>query len=209
MAHESFEDEATAALMNELFVNVKVDREERPDVDAVYMQAVQALTGRGGWPMSVWLTPDGKPFYGGTYFPPEDYHQRPGFKNVLMQLAQLWKDRERDIVNDADKVVELLAKMGGPQATDLATEGTEAKGEKLPDGALRLLTLEGVTQAAGQVVRAMDARHGGLASGSNKFPPSMAIELILRALPHWGTVVAPENGSPKSPALDLVILTLN
>ncbi|MDQ1479806.1 MAG: uncharacterized protein QOI44_667, partial [Actinomycetota bacterium] len=74
MAHESFEDPATAELMNRLFVNVKVDREERPDVDAVYMHAVQALTGRGGWPMSVWLTPDGRPFYGGTYYPNEDRH---------------------------------------------------------------------------------------------------------------------------------------
>src|SRR5450830_1554150 len=79
MAHESFEDPATAAVMNELFVNVKVDREERPDVDAVYMEAVQAMTGSGGWPLTVFLTPDGRPFYGGTYFPPAGHHGRPGF----------------------------------------------------------------------------------------------------------------------------------
>ena len=83
MAHESFDDDETAALMNELFVNVKVDREERPDVDAVYMAAVQAMTGRGGWPMTVFLTPDAVPFYGGTYFPPEDRHGMPSFRRVL------------------------------------------------------------------------------------------------------------------------------
>ena len=89
MAHESFETPATAELMNQLFVNVKVDREERPDVDAVYMQAVQALTGRGGWPMSVWLTPDGRPFYGGTYFPDEDRHGMPSFT----ACARSWRKR--------------------------------------------------------------------------------------------------------------------
>src|SRR5689334_23638653 len=82
MAHESFEDDATAALMNELFVNVKVDREERPDVDTIYMQAVQAMSGRGGWPMSVWLAPDGRPFYSGTYFPNEDRQGMPSFRRV-------------------------------------------------------------------------------------------------------------------------------
>ena len=88
MAHESFEDDGTAELMNRLFVNVKVDREERPDVDAVYMQAVQALTGRGGWPMSVWCTPDGRPFYGGTYFPNEDRHGMPSFAKVCEVVAR-------------------------------------------------------------------------------------------------------------------------
>ena len=88
MAHESFEDRRTADLMNRLFVNVKVDREERPDVDAVYMQAVQALTGRGGWPMSVWLTPDGRPFYGGTYYPDEDRHGMPSFTKVCEVVAR-------------------------------------------------------------------------------------------------------------------------
>src|SRR6202163_3640622 len=87
MAHESFEDEATATLMNELFVNVKVDREERPDVDAVYMDAVQAMTGSGGWPMTVFLAPDGRPFFGGTYFP------RPSFTELLRQVATVWHDR--------------------------------------------------------------------------------------------------------------------
>jgi uncharacterized protein len=210
MEHESFENEEVAAILNEHYISIKVDREERPDLDEIYMNATVMFTrGHGGWPMSVWLTPEGKPFYGGTYFPPDDYYQRPGFKGVLRQLAQLWKDREREIVDDADKVVELLGKLGGPQAGNLTTEdtevteGTEAQAqEKLPEGALRLLSLDGVIQAAAQVARAMDARHGGHASGSNKFPPSMAIELILRALPHSEEL-------RKSPALDLVILTLD
>ena len=90
MEHESFEDEATAALMNERFVSIKVDREERPDVDAIYMDAVQALTGRGGWPMSVFLTPDAVPFYGGTYFPPTSRYGMPSFTDVLNQIATLW-----------------------------------------------------------------------------------------------------------------------
>src|SRR5271156_5748499 len=96
MAHESFENPATAKIMNEHFVCIKVDREERPDVDKVYMTFVQATTGSGGWPMSVWLTPDLKPFLGGTYFPPADRYGRPGFPNVLMQVANVWeKDRAK------------------------------------------------------------------------------------------------------------------
>jgi uncharacterized protein YyaL (SSP411 family) len=98
MAHESFEDEATAEIMNREFVNIKVDREERPDVDRVYMTFVQATTGHGGWPMSVWLTPDLKPFVGGTYFPPEDRYGHPGFKKVLQRIATAWKqDRAKDL----------------------------------------------------------------------------------------------------------------
>ncbi len=87
MAHESFEDADTARLMNARFVNIKVDREERPDLDAVYMQAVQAMTGQGGWPMTVFLTPAGEPFYGGTYFPPDDRHGMPAFRRVLLSVA--------------------------------------------------------------------------------------------------------------------------
>ena len=90
MERESFEDLKIAAVMNERFINIKVDREERPDVDHVYMAFVQATTGSGGWPMSVWLTPDLKPFFGGTYFPPDDRHGRPGFASVLLRIAELW-----------------------------------------------------------------------------------------------------------------------
>ena len=104
MAHESFEDPATADLMNRLFVNVKVDREERPDVDAVYMQAVQALTGRGGWPMSVWCTPDGRPFYGGTYFPDQDRHGMPAFAKVCDVVAQAWNDQRDDVEEQATRL---------------------------------------------------------------------------------------------------------
>src|SRR5689334_13026594 len=93
MAHESFEDAATAALMNEHFVNIKVDREERPDIDAIYMQAVQAMTGHGGWPMTMFLTPDGVPFYGGTYFPKEDRHGMPSFRKVLGAVSDAYRNR--------------------------------------------------------------------------------------------------------------------
>ena len=88
MAHESFEDETTARIMNDLFVNVKVDREERPDVDSIYMQAVQAITGHGGWPMTMFLTPEGVPFYGGTYYPPEDRHGMPSFRRVMVSVVE-------------------------------------------------------------------------------------------------------------------------
>src|SRR6266571_2805418 len=104
MAHESFEDPATAEVMNRLFVNVKVDREERPDVDSVYMTAVQSLTGRGGWPMTVFLTPDGQPFYGGTYFPPVDRHGMPGFPRVLEAVAQAWRERPDDVARSVDEL---------------------------------------------------------------------------------------------------------
>src|SRR5271168_1327078 len=93
MAHESFEDAETARLMNELYVNIKVDREERPDVDSVYMQAVQSMTGQGGWPMTVFLTPDGEPFFGGTYFPPRDTHGLPAFRRVLQSVADSYRTR--------------------------------------------------------------------------------------------------------------------
>ena len=95
MAHESFEDPQIAAVMNEQFVNVKVDREERPDVDAVYMQAVQAMTGSGGWPMTVFLDPDGRPFYGGTYFPPDDRQGMPGFVRLMDAVSEAWREPAR------------------------------------------------------------------------------------------------------------------
>src|SRR6187551_1660223 len=97
MERESFEDEETAALMNELFVNVKVDREERPDLDAIYMSAVQAMTGHGGWPMTVFLTPSGLPFYGGTYFPPDDRQGMPSFQRVLRSVAEAFAQRRGDV----------------------------------------------------------------------------------------------------------------
>src|ERR671924_895379 len=101
MEHESFEDEATAALMNDRFVNVKVDREERPDLDGIYMDAVVSLTGQGGWPMTVFLTPDGEPFFGGTYYPPESRYGLPSFKQVLVAVSDLYRERRGDVARAA------------------------------------------------------------------------------------------------------------
>ncbi|GFN06723.1 hypothetical protein Smic_52790 [Streptomyces microflavus] len=109
MAHESFEDETVAAYLNERFVAVKVDREERPDVDAVYMEAVQAATGHGGWPMTVFLTPDAEPFYFGTYFPPEPRHGSPSFQQVLEGVSAAWSDRREEVAEVAERIVADLA----------------------------------------------------------------------------------------------------
>src|SRR5215813_664771 len=108
MAHESFESEETAAFMNREFVNIKVDREERPDVDRVYMTFVQATTGGGGWPMSVWLTPDLQPFYGGTYYPPQSRYGQRGFANVLEHIAEVWQTQRDRVVESARDIVERL-----------------------------------------------------------------------------------------------------
>lgn len=123
MAHESFEDELAAAYMNEHFVNIKVDREERPDVDAVYMEAVQAATGQGGWPMTVFLTPDAEPFYFGTYFPPEPRHGMPSFTQVLEGVRTAWVGRPEEVTEVAQRIVRDLAgrqldygKAGDPRA---------------------------------------------------------------------------------------------
>src|SRR5215204_6543297 len=104
MEHESFEDQSTAELMNENFVCIKVDREERPDVDAIYMDAVVSLTGHGGWPMTVFLTPEGEPFFGGTYFPPEPRHGLPSFRQLLTAVAEAWRERRTDIERDASAI---------------------------------------------------------------------------------------------------------
>ena len=108
MEQESFENEAIAELMNELFINIKVDREERPDLDAIYMQAVQMMTGRGGWPMTVFLTPEQVPFYGGTYYPPEDRHGMPGFPRVLRSVAHAYRERKAEIETTAASIVREL-----------------------------------------------------------------------------------------------------
>src|SRR5207249_7790096 len=108
MERESFENEEIAALMNRLFVNIKVDREERPDVDQIYMQAVQSMTGHGGWPMTVFLTPEGEPFYGGTYFPPVERHGLPGFPRLLQALAEAWANRRGEVTASARQIGEAL-----------------------------------------------------------------------------------------------------
>ena len=112
MERESFEDEATASLMNEHFVSIKVDREERPDLDAVYMEAVQMLTGSGGWPMTVFLTPEGKPFYGGTYFPPVDRFNMPGFPRLLESVARSYRDSRSEIDRVTNQITEQLGRTG-------------------------------------------------------------------------------------------------
>ncbi|MFD9909241.1 thioredoxin domain-containing protein [Streptomyces sp. NPDC059063] len=168
MAHESFEDEATAALMNEHFVNIKVDREERPDVDAVYMEAVQAATGQGGWPMTVFLTADAEPFYFGTYFPPEPRHGMPSFRQVLDGVHKAWTDRH-------DEVTEVAAKI----TRDLA-ERQLAYGDDQRPGA------DDLTKALLGLTRDYDATHGGF-GGAPKFPPSMVIEFLLRQYARTGS----------------------
>src|ERR1700747_1724791 len=121
MAHESFEDDETARLQNELFVNVKVDREERPDLDALYMDAVVALTGQGGWPMTVFLTPAGEPFFGGTYYPPEPRHGLPSFKQLLQAVADAWRDRRADLERDAGSITEQLRRTAEPSREPLTS----------------------------------------------------------------------------------------
>ncbi|MFD8570793.1 thioredoxin domain-containing protein [Streptomyces sp. NPDC059639] len=161
MAHESFEDDTTAALVNEHFVAVKVDREERPDVDAVYMEAVQAATGHGGWPMTVFLTPDAEPFYFGTYFPPEARHGSPSFTQVLQGVRDAWGERRGEVTEVAGKISADLA------ARELTYGGTEVP------------SAEELGQALLGLVREYDATYGGF-GGAPKFPPSMVIEFLLR-----------------------------
>ena len=109
MAHESFEDPQTAEEMNRLFVNIKVDREERPDVDSIYMEAVQAMSGQGGWPMTVWLDPDGRPFFAGTYFPNEPLHGMPSFREVMSTVSTAWQERRGDVIDQADRLVAAIS----------------------------------------------------------------------------------------------------
>jgi uncharacterized protein YyaL (SSP411 family) len=161
MERESFEDPDIARLMNELFVNVKVDREERPDVDAIYMQAVQAMTGRGGWPMTVFLTPEGVPFYGGTYFPPEDRHGLPGFPRVLQAVAEFYREKR----GEADEV--------GRQLLERLRQAERARPG--PD----LLTRDILDEAFRELRAEFDARHGGLGRAP-KFPQPMAFDFLLR-----------------------------
>ena len=163
MAHESFEDPATAAVMNRLFVNVKVDREERPDVDAVYMQAVQAMTGHGGWPMTVWLTPDGRPFFGGTYFPRDERQGHAAFVRVMEAVAEAWEQRRDDLVTQAGTLHEHLARVMALGAPDPGT----ALDPALPSRA--------AASMAGQV----DARFGGFGRAP-KFPAAMTITFLLQ-----------------------------
>ncbi len=161
MEHESFEDPEVAAILNEHFVSIKVDREERPDLDQIYMTAVQRMTHQGGWPMSMFLTPDLKPFYGGTYFPPDDRYGRPSFKRVLLQIAEVWRDQHDAVLQTADQVTDHLQEHLEPPA------GGAELGPAMLSGALTYLS------------RAYDRTYGGFGSAP-KFPHPMDLRLLLR-----------------------------
>jgi uncharacterized protein len=161
MAHESFESATTAALMNERFVNIKVDREERPDVDAVYMDAVVALTGQGGWPMTVFLTPAAEPFFGGTYYPPEPRHSLPSFSQVLLAVSEAWRERRDDITQQSEALVEALRRSGT----------SEPSSEPLASSLL--------AESVAGLRRSYDMQWGGFGYAP-KFPPASTIEFLLR-----------------------------
>ncbi|OGW81203.1 MAG: hypothetical protein A3C47_00400 [Omnitrophica bacterium RIFCSPHIGHO2_02_FULL_51_18] len=178
MAHESFEDDATAAVMNERFISIKVDREERPDIDSIYMQYVMATTGGGGWPMTVFLTPDRKPFYGGTYFPPEDRYGMPGFKSLLSSISQAWKERRGEILESANSAATFLNQ-------NKHIENPNVLGEK---------TLEASFE---RFSGSYDSRFGGFGSAP-KFPMGHSLSFLLR---YW-------KRTGDAHALDMVTHTL-
>jgi len=175
MERESFEDATTAALMNEHFVCIKVDREERPDVDAVYMDAVQAMTGSGGWPMTVFLTPEGEPFYGGTYFPNEDRHGMPAFRRVLAAVTDAWRERRSEAVEQGRRLARAIGRAAEVSASD----------DPLSDDLIR--------DAFGALRRGFDQAWGGM-GGAPKFPQPMTWEFVLRCrlrgLPESGEMLA-------------------
>ena len=169
MAHESFEDPEVAAVMNRLFVNIKVDREERPDVDAVYMGAVQAITGQGGWPMTVFLTPGGEPFHGGTYFPKESSHGRPGFVDLLEAVDDAWQHQRGELVDQATKLTGALR-----NASVAPTPG--AAGAVAAELALNP---ELAVDAVETLLADFDARYGGF-GGAPKFPQAMTLDFLIQ-----------------------------
>ena len=161
MEHESFEDEATARVMNEHFVNIKVDMEERPDVDQIYMTFVQLTTGRGGWPMNVFITPEKLPFFGGTYFPPGPRHGMPSWQQILISIAEAWRERRAELLHSANEILGELRRVGmsefsaGPLSTELLDSAFQS------------------------FARSFDKTNGGF-GGAPKFPPSMSLEFLLR-----------------------------
>jgi uncharacterized protein len=170
MAHESFEDPDTARLMNEKFVNIKVDREERPDIDGIYMQAVQAMSGHGGWPMTMFLLPDGSPFYGGTYFPPDDRHGLPSFKRILGAVAEAYEQRRSGVVDSAEQLKQIYdtnrlgARSGGPLSPQLLEIAHRTLAQRYDDS------------------------NGGF-GGAPKFPATMTLDFLLR---FWKRTGAPD-----------------
>ena len=180
MAHESFENAEIARLMNRYFINIKVDREERPDLDSIYMAAVQALTGRGGWPLTVFLTPDGRPFYGGTYFPPDDRRGLPGFPRVLEAINAGFRDRPGDITRTARQLVSSL------EGDSHAGSGSTA------------LTPDSMDRAYRRLEQDFDTRHGGF-GGAPKFPQPLVLDYLLHYHHRTGA----------GPALEMVERTLD
>jgi|CXWL01.1.fsa_nt_gi uncharacterized protein YyaL (SSP411 family) len=190
MERESFENEEIAAVLNEHFVAIKVDREERPDLDEIYMTATQAMTQSGGWPMSVWLTPDQKPFYAGTYFPPDDHYGRPGFKRLLLFLADVWKNQREKATQQADNLTQAIREL------------TRVEPGK------EIVAHDAVLKAATFYSKAFDPVKGGMSGGgTNKFPPSMAMDVMLRAWHH--AQATGENKELATKLLGLVELTLD
>jgi uncharacterized protein YyaL (SSP411 family) len=170
MERESFENEAIAALMNESFVCIKVDREERPDLDDIYMSATVAMSGSGGWPMTVCLTPDQQPFFAGTYFPPVDRFGRPGFRTVLQKLVELWQNEREAVLRQAKELTRHVQQLSGP-------------------GASGTLNLESQRAAVEQLAQSYDRRYGGFGKAP-KFPPSQSLELFLRYVRRTGDASA-------------------
>ena len=161
MEHESFEDPETAAVMNEHFVSIKVDREERPDIDSIYMDAVQAMTGQGGWPMTVFLTPEGTPFYGGTYFPPVERHGMPSFRALLAGVAEAWRERRTEVQAQGQRLVEHV--------------GVAAKVKPSSD----VIAEDLLFRAVEVLAKSFDSYYGGF-GGAPKFPQPMTIDFLLR-----------------------------
>src|ERR1041384_1908101 len=160
MEHESFENEEIAKLMNDNFINIKVDREERPDLDQIYMTAVQMMTGHGGWPMTMFLTPEGVPFYGGTYFPPDDRYNMPGFPRVLLSVAEAYRSQRDQVGNTATQMLGELRRVG------FASESRDLLTTEILDGSYR------------RIAKNYDRVHGGF-GGAPKFPPAMTLEFFL------------------------------
>src|SRR6266404_4456412 len=183
MAHESFENEEVAAIMNREFVNIKVDREERPDVDRVYMTFVQATTGGGGWPMSVWLTPDLKPFVGGTYFPPDDRYGQPSFKKVLERISAAWKENHDKIVEQGGKIVAALR---------------ESQSAAVDQGKIDPAILDAAYE---QIARSYDPKEGGFGNAP-KFPRPVTLNFLTRLYAR-----DPKSGDSKQ-ALEMALFTL-
>ena len=166
MAHESFEDPATAAVMNELFINIKVDREERPDIDTIYMTSLTLFGEHGGWPLTMFCTPEGKPFWGGTYFPPTSRYGRPGFPELLRHVAQIYRDEPDKVTTNSQAVVAALEEMSQPQTAGM-------------------IAPEAVNRAAEQIVQEIDPRHGGIGTAP-KFPQAPILNLLWRGFRRTG-----------------------